>query len=63
MRRRGQGEIQIPRRGLGRSDGGKGVEKELQGELTTQGTFKNYKKYGKIDTLKFDNRKRPGSDQ
>ena len=48
-----------PKRGLGRSDGGKGVPKEFQGEETETGTFSLFKNFGVLKTLKFDHRKAP----
>ena len=47
------------KRGLGRSDGGKGVLKEFQGEETETGTFSLFKNFGVLKTLKFDHRKAP----
>ena len=47
-----------PKSGLGRSDGGKGILKDFQGNDTTTGTFKNYKNYCADRTVKFDKGKR-----
>ena len=47
-----------PKRGLGRSDGGKGVPKEFQGQETETGTFSLFKNFGVLKTLKFDHRAR-----